>query len=545
LNKFYDRNNWEKIDGYFYYKSTRIPNNNVILSFLNYLNDKNYIPKDLYSIYKKENKNQKHLLEILQEQQCKTYFYCFKQETWIEGILKINLKDIQQMIVIFPWAKTILSRAFFSHVSCIMHDATFYSCHPYTASIGLSIINDISIPLYLSIGPSEKSLLFTRAYDCLVEYGIDKDILIQIPVLSDRGPAIKKFVEEWDIQRQYFCHRHIIEHFGSNSPIAFMISDLLRIIDPISFERQYKTLRDIIADPNQIYGITQEQREKFCSCFNIENFNSYNDVIFMNEVSQIALFARMGIPKTTNHIESLHSKLNARIRSNLKIENKLKNVINHLIKISLRVLFPSDDKDKEYINRSFFETLTVIENHMKPLNDDRYEYYCEYDNGERFYKCPVNCRQDYYYTNLFNAEFPCIHTYKINKRSFTIKPGKIPFDYTKPNINNIFEMRETEFDWDFSTKQSISKNDISFLDRIKINALSSINVKDEIFESVQGYVIRFFKSLNFGKRGVDIQYFIDDFLNKNMNHIEEIKEDFLKSEIHKLILIYLNSLNNS
>jgi len=106
-------------------------------------------------------------------------------------------------------------------------------------------------------------------------------------------------------------------------------------------------------------------------------------------------------------------------------------------------------------------------------------------------------------------------------------------------------MRETEFDWDFSTKQSISKNDISFLDRIKINALSSINVKDEIFESVQGYVIRFFKSLNFGKRGVDIQYFIDDFLNKNMNHIEEIKEDFLKSEIHKLILIYLNSLNNS
>ncbi len=423
-----------------------------------------------------------------------------------------------------------------------------YLCHPYTASIGLAIINNNSIPLYLSIGPSEHHLLFERAYNCLVDYGIEEDILIKIPVLSDMGTAIKLFVKDWCIERQYFCHRHIIEHFGSNSPIGIMISDLLRIVNRDSFERQYKTIRDIIAEPNQIYGITQEQREKFCSCFNIQNFNLYNELIFEDEISQIALFARMGIPKTTNHIESLHSKLNAKICSRYTIQKKLIIVIKHLIEISLRIL--SSDRDIKLTNRSFYETLDNVCSHMSPLEINRYKYYDEYEDGRRFYICPVNCCQDYYYTSLFNAKFPCIHTYDINLKSFGsdyICPEYIQFNYHKPtHIDNIFRMIENDSDWYFSTKQSRSKKDIAFSDRIKINALSSsINEEDEIFESIQGYVSRFFKSLNLRKRDDEIQYLINDFYNKNMNHIEEIRDDFLKSEIQKLILIYLNSLNNS
>ena len=70
----------------------------------------------------------------------------------------------------------------------------------------LIIIDNESIPIVFSIGPSEKSELYSNFSNFIKE--IDKnayDALKLLPLLSDKGSALKNFSSVERIQNHFFC----------------------------------------------------------------------------------------------------------------------------------------------------------------------------------------------------------------------------------------------------------------------------------------------------------------------------------------------------
>ncbi len=549
LNRIYDLNNWYSLNNFRYYYSKRIQINNTTSSFVKYLKKNDYIDNDLCNIYVEEKDESLNLLDFLQKNKCITFIYYF-QDNIGRKCFVFNNREVQQMVVIFPWAFCILTNMF-KQISCIMLDATFYSCDPYTASIGLVIIRNVSIPIFLSIGPSEHNLLFKRAYDCLAESGINKEILRRIPILTDMGRAIKKFAVDWGIKRHYYCIRHVIESFGSSSKIGIWLSALFKIMNMTYLKYSYKYLRNLFAYPESTQsrelGITPEQVRKFCSIFHIEDFHEFDDDIFDIEICQVVPIARIGIPSTTNHLESLHSKLNAIIHPNYTIENKLIAVLNHLIEVSLKIV--SSRPDYKFMQRTFKEKLKEVKMNSIPSYKYNYSKYFELDTGERFYLCPLDCGYDYYYSELYGTPFPCIHTYQINKKNnIRFHSENIVTDYIEPEIDIFFITKEINNDstngfenyWSFS-QNSYSydrrqRNTFYLEDRIN-DAFSCDHIENELLQKSIIFICDCLKDrypdINKSEAEQFAYYFLNSFCDLKFK--EEDFRKILKEQILSLL----------
>jgi hypothetical protein len=175
---------------------------------------------------------------------------------------------------VFRWAIDILVKG----PNCLMTDTTFRSVHPYTLPILHAIVANESIPIAFGISPTETWLSYHRIYHHIThahmnlnfslcpaalaalgpnprpgdgvapfpddpesvndgddrpedEYSgpIDeentspmnrpeiegvRELLQSIPILTDQGSALKKFIGKWG-SKWKTCHRHVIESLGS------------------------------------------------------------------------------------------------------------------------------------------------------------------------------------------------------------------------------------------------------------------------------------------------------------------------------------------
>jgi hypothetical protein len=138
-------------------------------------------------------------------------------------------KDKQEQLFgltwIFPWAQSIIRDIF---PNCIILDGTFRSMRPYTLIVIEAAIANESIPIGLSISPTEKHDVYERLYAHLAEVLGEggADLLKRIPVLSDQGRALKTFVRKLGL-RWLACHRHLIQSAGASSLVGDWVRRLL------------------------------------------------------------------------------------------------------------------------------------------------------------------------------------------------------------------------------------------------------------------------------------------------------------------------------
>ena len=143
---------------------------------------------------------------------------------------------------IFPWAIALLRNNF----SCFMTDATFKAMKPYILTILNIIVCNESLPIGISVAPTETSSEYQRLWDHLLSIArslhCDPKIFSSHPFVCDQGSGLKKFLEDNNLQIKY-CHRHLIENFGSSSLIGNYVSRILRTSSQEDFEKTSLLIR--------------------------------------------------------------------------------------------------------------------------------------------------------------------------------------------------------------------------------------------------------------------------------------------------------------
>jgi hypothetical protein len=304
---------------------------------------------------------------------------------------------------IFPWAVDLLSRA----PNCLMLDATFKCCRPYTLAILHAVFANESIPIALGLAPTETAESYERLYGHLREIllkfppsireklpqsihieelpgpdprvlrefeyadggdspdlpirdpeareeeqaveeavegetpaeeavegddtsmqedpnGIFLALLASLPLLTDQGTAIRSLTKKYNLIWR-LCHRHIIESVGASGPIGLWVAHILRCYSLEEYRR--------------ICVLVRQQAETFKHTYRRDSpayltlrrlLGELHDDHPLSDPKTWALWERLGCPRTTNAIESVHGHLNHDTRGMRDFMERLTRVVQHL-----------------------------------------------------------------------------------------------------------------------------------------------------------------------------------------------------------------------
>ena len=370
-------------------------------------------------------------------------------------LLTYDNKSVQYLVWIAPWAHAFISKGGYFQI-----DASFAALFPYVYAVPLLIQNNASIPLGISIGPSEHFLLFNLFFDFLQSiYNLNlKDLII----LSDEGKAIEKFVNNLNDATHFFCFRHLIEKLGSFTPIA---SIARRLLFKNTLDLYEAALCQAISDVNVLIEnkqVTNDAVLKFIQIFGLEMHDG--KVIqgkTTNHKNGLWCRAPFGVSTCSNHIERLHRTLNESTQKSRSIAKKFFIVITQL--------------KSYYSNYSEHSRRQAKELLKKLIN-------VASDSSKRIVtKSSCECGWGDIYTCRFGTEFPCVHTvlskkYVINdlerpndidtNQSITIEPMQpdwhsVRFLNTGEKILDSLEIEIIE-----SMKTTHSEDEINFIFRV-------------------------------------------------------------------------------
>lgn len=371
-------------------------------------------------------------------------------------------------------------------------DCSFYVFSPYVYSIPQAIICNESVPLGLIIGPSETSDIYSLFYDFLKKCDSDAyNLLKNMPILSDEGQGLKKFANDEGIN-QFFCFRHIIQKFGSGTPVAAIVRDLLYSATQIDFdeyiEKHYEKIISVLQDTDF------HQLKKFTNLFGFEPFPFLSDMLHKNvpkgmsktkieRIGKKPLFPTQSlwmrqiksIATCSNHSESMHGKLNSKVRS-LKNKNFVDRFDIVFKAITNRMTNSLKRKNlQKFINK---------------LKDQIEEYKCAV-LGDGIFKEVLTIRFESFYSKLYGTEIPLD---PISIQNFKIQP----FKEFEANDDSIFVV-ETVGDkesWLFSEK-SKNEEEIKNNDDEIPEILFSAKVRNDIHQSYVDIEKRFELEFNF------------------------------------------------
>ena len=173
-------------------------------------------------------------------------------------LIHSQIKTLQHLTILFPWCNYVLKNCNF-----IEFDASFRAVKPYCFCVGNCIFNNQSYPIGLTIAPSESEKLYKLFVDNGTKFSIDiKDWQTKC-LLSDTHPSLISFGKNFCFWH-FFCQRHILEYFGTNSGLCIFVSKLLKCS---SFEEYDNKRLDIIEDLTYLIKKRQtleiENDEKF------------------------------------------------------------------------------------------------------------------------------------------------------------------------------------------------------------------------------------------------------------------------------------------
>jgi hypothetical protein len=124
-------------------------------------------------------------------------------------------------------------------------------------------------------------------------------------VLSDQGKGLIRFCETHGIQ-QFFCHRHLIEKFGSSSPAGMPVARVLRIL----------TRKEFIRLRPQFLAEAQEMFENHLISFkSLVKIRDWLEADPKNFRDGLWHRIKLGIARCSNHAERFHGVVNQRIKA--------------------------------------------------------------------------------------------------------------------------------------------------------------------------------------------------------------------------------------
>ena len=281
----------------------------------------------------------------------------------------------------------------------IQLDASFLASAPFCYYIITIENHNNSIPIGFAISPTESRELYEIAFTTLYNVVYPEKIANKL-FLSDMGTAIDSFLSEYDFKaNHYYCYRHFLERFGTNSFLSPIVGSMIFAKDTQEFtaavnayksqirlfcKRSHIDLTPHIKRIGRIIGeVYDPSSDSFIAC----DRDLYE---------RMTLFNRLGVPTCSNHIESLHSHINARIKKNERFLNRIRTIHDYILEKyhNLRRR-PSKNFDRSY---------NIVQN--------------EYKNAcypvEQKEEC--YCNQSIILSTLYGVKFPCVHTVAIRAK---------------------------------------------------------------------------------------------------------------------------------
>lgn len=309
-------------------------------------------------------------------------------------VVPIDDGQLCQFVWIPKWAKDVIYKADF-----IVLDASFKAVKPYVYCVAQAIRFNESVPVALSIAPTERSELYSTIFDSFEAAGIRSENLSRLPVLTDLGSALKWLDEETRIKIHLHCHRHIIETFGSGSLAARIVTKVLKCA---SLEDRDKLIEE------ELLGLITYW-EQNPDIHNDKKFKQAMTMLVSNREEDLirwAIWLRGNVCRTTNHCESFHQKVNSILKgkSNFSFMYGFQVLVNAIIKAAYI------NRKKRY-GRSAYAKISQLRQNPGVQT-----------NGE------CHCAIQQYLTKLFGFEFACPHTCNQEKWNKLLLPEFEEFD---------------------------------------------------------------------------------------------------------------------
>ena len=293
-----------------------------------------------------------------------------------------NILPIHSLIYISPLYKDIIQRS-----NCIELDTSFFAMRPYVYCVPYGIINNESIAIGLSVGPTETKQLYMQFYELIKDSDSETfDILKTKPIISDEGVALIAFANDLSLE-QFFCFKHLINKFGPNSQIAAIVRSLLfkqsREEFDIFWERNLSSITEIYLRSND------KQKKQFEKLF-LTEFDTETSSFSCPQFDSQALWTRgpKRIPTCSNHSEANHMHINEKIGKTILFSKRIKKILEYLQK-----------KEKKFLTRPNLQRL--LQNIKKKRN-----YILNYKDLSNDH---CQCRIDFFKNNLYNTQLPCVH----------------------------------------------------------------------------------------------------------------------------------------
>lgn len=370
------------------------------------------------------------------------------------GHIKIEYSDddrkkFNKISIIFPWAFELID-----HFHYLELDGSFRAMKPYAFCIAQGIFFNESIPFGISITPTESELLYQQIFEHLNSITSTPIQFCGKIILSDMGLSIKSICNKFNMT-QYFCHRHIIEHFGASCVLGILCKRILKTYSIEEYDQICIEIQDIINEYKEERRKQKTYTTEFASKVkDLETMISGDNGDMQSNYFYIrwALWIRSDHHAGTcsNHNESLHAFINKDLHKCLTMEKKLSNLIKKTIKHCTNL----KNRKGTSIKRKLKNIITFLIQKIKNPTFDILNF------------CDENCKcgEKKFNENVYGVPIPCLNQFLLSAKEIILIVKKDLEKSDQLSINNLLH--------DILITNSILK---------EITADKLVNVTDEIF----------------------------------------------------------------
>ena len=339
-----------------------------------------------------------NILKMLKNVPGKVFFRYQKTGT---GGYSFKNKSGTQMTVnsfawLLPWAEEVIAKIHYMQI-----DGSFRAFPEYAFCIWHGIFYNQSIPFALTVFPTEQFQLYNILIDCINFYKIDVNLFKGRIVLSDMGSAIEQFCKVYNLSR-FICHRHIIESFGSRSPLGIIVVKLLKTKNEI----EYHQFCEEISGEIKMYEKLKEQ------------FNR-NDEITQNKIRNLKIMisgfdgdpnsnyhvckwaqwirADYHVGRCSNHSEGAHGNINDSIerRGSSNFSSGLSATISYILNYL-------QNRKANYISPFSKRYSNIKKNIINILSTS------DKSKIKKYYEI-CQCQDEFYNKSIHGVDFTCTH----------------------------------------------------------------------------------------------------------------------------------------
>lgn len=297
---------------------------------------------------------------------------------------------------LLPWAEEIIQKIHYMQI-----DGSFRAFPEYAFCIWHGIYFNQSVPFALTVFPTEKFQLYNILMDCLKFYKINENLFKGRIVLADMGKSIEEFCKVFDLGR-FVCHRHMIEAFGSRSPLGLIVTRLLKT----QSEFEYRQLCEEISGELKIYEKLKDKlnRNDENTQRKIRNLKIMISGIEADHNSNYNVFkwaqwirADHHVGRCSNHAEGAHGNINNSIerRGATNFSSGLSATINYILNYL-------QNRKTNYIS-PFSKRHSKLKKRIQNILTN--------SEQSKIEKCfeDCQCQDDFYNISIYGVAFPCYH----------------------------------------------------------------------------------------------------------------------------------------